>query len=355
MKLTVRCRSGLRIDFEGTLDELERFDGFLAELARLERARLAPVGTENPAGSPQVAGFEPVPTPSPPSLPELDAEPADAPRPEDDSPVPAVDPPASPASVPSPLAGERDASSQARVLEFLQDADGEVRSAEIQRATGLTKKAITHALLHLKGIGLAAHNGRKGPGSRWSAAPGNGEPPAFGAAYGESTTVALAAIERLAVCSKRELVDETGIPDSTLTNVLRRLVDDGQVIATGATTARRFRLATDEDLEPDAPADPPAASLHDPASPEPADPPADTAPDITLVREPVQPPLSDLEQRIVELVHRHGPVTPVWVADQLTKNRRETGSMMVELGKRGVLVNDSGWFTLPGDEEAQAA
>lgn len=42
MKLTVRCRSGLRIDFEGSLEELERFDGFLAELARLERDRLAP-------------------------------------------------------------------------------------------------------------------------------------------------------------------------------------------------------------------------------------------------------------------------------------------------------------------------
>jgi hypothetical protein len=55
--------------------------------------------------------------------------------------------------------------------------------------------------------------------------------------------------------------------------------------------------------------------------------------------------LTDLEQRIVALVTEHGPVTSVWVADQLVKNRRDTAAAIRDLQRRGVLAGDGAAVT----------
>ena len=54
-----------------------------------------------------------------------------------------------------------------------------------------------------------------------------------------------------------------------------------------------------------------------------------------------------LDERIIRLVAEHGPVTPVWVADQVVKNRRETGARMRELARNGLLVDLDGAFAAP--------
>lgn len=337
MKLTVRCRSGLRIDFEGTLDELERFDGFLAELARLERDRLAPapLGTENPAGSPQVAAFEPFPGPSPPTAPGLAAPPDGGDRRPD---TPAAD-----------------------------TAGGSSRPpARTSPPAGGT--------------------GRPGP---HAGTPG----------YGQAATLALQVIERLGECSKQQIMDETGSGRSTLTKVLRELRDQGAIVATGATTDRRYRLAGDDNVYPAQP-DPDGAlvgehgdeafaagidalsraALSPAPGPEPDDEndveAADPEPAPPVVRRQQSPHEGRVigagaraamdaqrderhdqhRQQIVALVAEHGPVSFSWVADQLVKNRRDTAALMRAMAAAGELVDQGGYFNVPdGDEEARAA
>lgn len=269
MKLNVRCRSGLRIDFEGSIDELERFDGFLAELARLERERLAP-GERDVDHSPDRSD-DPAP-PSPPCVPAPAAEPDASSAPEQ---VADTATPATPSARPTaPRAGGRGAVAGTRNAETTLDAIG-----------------------------------------------------------------------RLAVCSKRELMAETGLAGSTMTNVLRRLLDEGLIVATGQTTARRFKLA-DEDTPEPAP------------EPEP-DPHEDAGQDDERLAAGIWSGsgavVSELEQRVVELVHRHGPVHPDWIADQVVKNRRETAATMRDLERRGHITVDGGWYDIPGRQEAQAA
>lgn len=317
MKLTVRCRSGLRIDFEGTLDELERFDGFLAELARLERDRLAPAphGTENPAGSPHVAAFEPFPHPSPPTPLGVAAEPDGGDRRPD-----------------TPATGTAGGSS---------------------RPPARTSPP-------------AGGTGRPGP---HAGTPG----------YGQAATLALQVIERLGECSKQQIMDETGSGRSTLTKVLRELRDQGAIVATGATTDRRYRLAGDDngglvgehDDEAfvagiDALSRAALAPAPEP-EPEPAPPVVrrQQAPHEGRVIGAEARARMDAEreernalgrERILALVAEHGPVSYSWVADQLVKNRRDTLALMRDMVVAGELAETDGYFNVPDrDDQAAAA
>ena len=62
--------------------------------------------------------------------------------------------------------------------------------------------------------------------------------------------------------------------------------------------------------------------------------------------------VSDLDERIIRLVEQHGPCTHVYVADNLVKNRRETGARMRELARNGLLVDLDGAFATPDIAEA---
>lgn len=148
MKLTVRCRSGLRIDFEGTLDELERFDGFLAELARLERERLAPA----PAGE----------------LARRIAEPFEPSPDTDPSPHGAVTPAAEPKRARVPGSGRRPTTAPV-VLAAVEEL-GITTARAICERTGLTAKAVQNVLTRLKAKGELAHNGERGTAARWAPA-----------------------------------------------------------------------------------------------------------------------------------------------------------------------------------------
>ena len=57
--------------------------------------------------------------------------------------------------------------------------------------------------------------------------------------------------------------------------------------------------------------------------------------------------LTDLDERIIRVVEQHGPCTHVYVADNLVKNRRETGARMRELARNGLLVDLDGAFATP--------
>ena len=64
------------------------------------------------------------------------------------------------------------------------------------------------------------------------------------------------------------------------------------------------------------------------------------------------PDLTELDERILRLVAQHGPVTHLYIADQLVKNRRETGARMRELARNGLLVDLDGAFATPDLAEA---
>lgn len=76
---------------------------------------------------------------------------------------------------------------------------------------------------------------------------------------------------------------------------------------------------------------------------------------LALSHEPAPPPpasadpleVSALDERIIRLVEQHGPCTHVYVADNLVKNRRETGARMRELARNGLLVDLDGAFATP--------
>lgn len=73
-----------------------------------------------------------------------------------------------------------------------------------------------------------------------------------------------------------------------------------------------------------------------------------------LPRAPQASELTDHDERIIRLVAQHGPVTHVYVADQLVKNRRETGMRMRELARTGRLVDLDGSFATPDQLEDAA-
>ncbi len=64
------------------------------------------------------------------------------------------------------------------------------------------------------------------------------------------------------------------------------------------------------------------------------------------------PELTDHDERILRLVQQHGPCTHVFVADQLVKNRRETGTRMRDLARAGYLIDLDGAFATPDLAEA---
>lgn len=141
--------------------------------------------------------------------------------------------------------------------------------------------------------------------------------------------------------SKPSVISErTGLTREAVEQVLYRQKVNGTVVHNGLRgPGSRWTLAEDASEPADQESDP-----------EPAAPPA-----LAAVEPPAEP-ITDLEQRIVELVHRHGPVTPDWISDQVVKNRRDTAAMMRQLEERGYLQNTGGgWFDIPGREAAQAA
>lgn len=296
MKLTVRCRSGLRIDFEGDLDELERFDGFLAELARLERDRLAPAATV-PAEVTQtivVAEPSPDPDPSPPCAPGPAAEPAATHRPE---PVPE---PSASAS-----AGGRDGNptDEQRVLAALNEL-GEATVSQIRDRSGLTgksSKAIRMTLVRLRDKNLVAHNGEPTIRGRWLAATTDTDQ------ADEQLAAGIDALSRAALTPAPDPEPETDPP------VVRREQSplEGRVIGAGA----RAQMDAQRDARHDQHRD-----------------------------------------KIRELVAEHGPCSYSWVADQLVKNRRDTAALMRDMTAAGELAetDEGGYYDIP-DREALAA
>ena len=92
----------------------------------------------------------------------------------------------------------------------------------------------------------------------------------------------------------------------------------------------------------------PELERYPPATPEENARAAAEAQTIALEPAPHEPePLTDLDERIVRLVAEHGPVTAMWVADQVVKNRRETAARMRELARDGLLVDLDGAFATP--------
>lgn len=319
MKLTVRCRSGLRIDFEGSLEELERFDGFLAELARLERDRLAPAphdAIRAAVASPHVVAFEPFPDPSPPTPLGVAAEPDGGDRRPDTQAADTAGESSRPPARSSPPAGGtgRPAHSRDAVLGALR-ALGPSKVKAISEHTGLTPKAIEQVLYRQRVNGTVVHNGVRGPGSRWSladAAPedftrggvgdsesleGRGEPEGRDAEQGvasgeDQPSPAIAAVDPPVVRRQQS-------------------PHEGRVIGASARAAM--------DAQRDARHD----GHHD---------------------------------QVIALVAEHGPVAPAWVADQLVKNRRDTAALMRDMAAAGELVEqDAGGYDIPDRDDQDLA
>ena len=136
MKLHVRCASGLRVDFEGSIEELERFDGFLAELARIERGRLVPA-----EGPPNVIAL---------------AEPKQADKPA--------------AVTRKPRTGGRDGlTDKQQALLSAVNSLGECTVAQVCEYVDRHGEgaAVSDALKHLRDRGLITHNGKLAKAARW--------------------------------------------------------------------------------------------------------------------------------------------------------------------------------------------
>lgn len=154
----------------------------------------------------------------------------------------------------------------------------------------------------------------------------------------------VAAVNELGEAMTGEIAAHVGRPDQpdAVGMALKRLRGRGLVGHNGrrAKGARWLAVGTD---------------TPDPAPPRP-EPEADPEPEPTSAPEPEPAPeleVTSLDERIVALVAEHGPVTPVWVADQLVKNRRETAARMRDLARGGLLVDLDGAFATP--DIAQAA
>ena len=320
MKLTVRCRSGLRIDFEGSLEELERFDGFLAELARLERDRLAPAPHDAigaAVASPHVVAFEPVPIPSPPMAPGLAAEPDGGDRRPDPPAAGTAGESSRPLARTSPRAGGtgRPAHSRDAVIAALRTL-GPSKVKAISEHTGLTPKAIEQVLYRQRVNGTVVHNGVRGPGSRWSladAAPedftrggvgdsesreGRGEPDGRDAEQGvvsgeDQPSPAIAAVDPPVVRRQQS-------------------PHEGRVIGAAARAAMSAHLAERHGAH---------------------------------------------HAQALALVAEHGPVSPAWVADQLVKNRRDTIALMRDMAAAGELVetDEGGYYDIPDRDDQEQA
>lgn len=395
MRLTICCPSGLRLEFEGELLEFLAFDRFLGELAQLERGlddlRVSDLRADRSV--PEPAAEEPT---TPPAAPEREPDPLtrDALELIDGKVLDALR-----AEGPLGIAVIMDItrltrSLVERSLARLQKA-GIVDEPQPARWTilGAEPEPEPEAEPEVEDGPAPAHSERAGRGPRSLVA--------------ERVAAALADLQAHPGPQRPvDVRERCGLPVSCWNEVGRELRSTAGVVVVGkrgrTQTYELTRPAqdtgsdtTDDELQTDSVGKP--ADTDDPEDTR-EDIAPDTEPGAQLVdceecgaeacatpgqccpacrrshelleqrglapavepgpdTPPARAPLTELEQQIVELVHRHGPVTPIWIADQVLKNRRDVGLMMRDLERRGHLHDTGGgWFEVPiPGQEAQAA